>query len=124
MQAVTKGIKDMMQEVANEKQNLPEGIDNYEEKAFYDILKMVSDSMKFNFPEDKMISIAKEIKEMIASKSQYTDCFKRADIMAEMQFDIIIIILAKHKFPPVGENYDEVYKKVLEQAENFKKYQD
>lgn len=120
MQAVTKGIKDMMQDVANEKNNLPEGIDNYEEKAFYDILKMVSDSMKFNFPEDKMISIAKEIKEMIASKSQYTDCFKRADIMAEMQFDIIII-LAKHKYPPVGENYDEVYKKVLEQAENFKK---
>ena len=43
--------------------------------------------------------------------------------MAEMQFDIIII-LAKHKYPPVGDNYDEVYKKVLEQAENFKKYQD
>jgi type I restriction enzyme R subunit len=123
MQAVTKGIKDMMAEVANEKNNLPEGIDNYEEKAFYDILKVVSDSMKFNFPEDKMISIAKEIKEMITSKSQYTDCFKRADIMAEMQFDIIII-LAKYKYPPVGDNYDEVYKKVLEQAENFKKYQD
>lgn len=122
MKAVTKGIKDMMQDVANEKNNLPEGIENYEEKAFFDILKMVSDSMKFNYPEDEMISISKEIKEMIASKSQYTDCFKRADIMAEMQFDIIII-LAKHKYPPVGENYDEVYKKVLEQAENFKKYQ-
>lgn len=121
MQAVTKGIKDMMQDVANEKNNLPKGIETYEEKAFYDILKMVSDSMKFNYPEDDMIAIAKEIKEMITSKSQYTDCFKRADIMAEMQFDIIII-LAKHKYPPVGENYDEVYKKVLEQAENFKKY--
>ncbi len=123
MQAVTKGIKDMMQEVANEKKNLPEGIDSYEEKAFFDILKTVSDTMKFNYPEDDMIAIAKEIKEMITSKSQYTDCFRRADIMAEMQFDIIII-LAKHKYPPVGENYDEVYKKVLEQAENFKKYQD
>lgn len=123
MHAVTKGIKDLMQDVANEKNNLPEGIDTYEEKAFYDILKTVSDTMKFNYPEEEMISIAKEIKEMITSKSQYTDCFKRADIMAEMQFDIIII-LAKHKYPPVGENYDEVYKKVLEQAENFKKYQD
>lgn len=122
MHAVTKGIKDMMQEVADEKSNLPEGIDNYEEKAFYDILKTVSDTMKFNYPEEKMIVIAKEIKEMITSKSQYTDCFKRDDIMAEMQFDIIII-LAKHKYPPVGENYDEVYKKVLEQAENFKKYE-
>lgn len=121
MHAVTKGIKEMMEDVANEKNNLPDGIDNYEEKAFYDILKSVSDTMKFNYPDDKMVAIAKEIKEMIASKSQYTDCFKRADIMAEMQFDIIII-LAKHKYPPVGENYDEVYKKVLEQAENFKKY--
>ena len=123
MQAVTKGIKDLMLDVANEKNNLPEGIDTYEEKAFYDILKAVSDSMRFNFPEDKMIVIAKEIKEMIASKTQFTDCFKRADIMADMQFNIVVILM-KHKYPPVGEDYNEVYKKVLEQAENFKKYQD
>ncbi len=48
----------------------------------------------------------------IAGKSQYTDAFMRADIMAQMQFDIIII-LSKFHYPPVGNNYDEVYKKSI-----------
>ena len=120
MKAVTDGITSLIQEVASEKDNLPEGIDTYEEKAFFDILKSVSDAMKFNYPGDKMVEISKEIKKTIADKSQYTDCFKRDDIKNEMAFDIIVI-LSRYGYPPVGENYDEVYKKVIEQAENFKK---
>ena len=37
----------------------------------------------------------------------------------------IIIILAKHGYPPVPpEIYEKVYNDILEQAENFKKYSD
>jgi len=32
----------------------------------------------------------------------------------------LILALAKHGYPPVAN--DEVYKEILEQAENFKKY--
>ena len=49
-----------------------------------------------------------------------TNCFKRDDIKNEMAFDIIVI-LSSYGYPPVGENYEEVYKKVIEQAENYKK---
>ena len=54
-------------------------------------------------------------------KTKYTDWSERDDIKAEMKVDIILT-LAKHKYPPVTK--DEVYKEVLEQAENFKKYRD
>ena len=37
----------------------------------------------------------------------------------------IIIILAKHGYPPVPpEIYEKVYNDILEQAENFKNYSD
>ena len=123
MTAVTDGIKDLMDQINKEyTSNEALGID-YEEKAFFDILKSVSEDMKFNYPDDKMIDIAKEIKAMLTKNAQYTDAFRRADILAQMQFDIIMIC-SKYKYPPVTEakETEKVYKKVIEQAENFKKY--
>ena len=52
-------------------------------------------------------------------KAQYTDWSQREDIKAELKVDLILA-LAKHGYPPVAN--DEVYKEILEQAENFKKY--
>lgn len=123
MTAVTTGIKELMQQISEERRsNEALGID-YEEKAFFDILKSVSEEMRFNYPDDKMIEIAKEIKAMLTKNAAYTDAFKRADILAQMQFDIIMIC-SKYKYPPVTEakKPDVVYKKVIEQAENFKKH--
>ncbi|MCM1139249.1 MAG: type I restriction endonuclease subunit R [Muribaculum sp.] len=123
MTAVTDGIKDLMEQINKERtSNEALGID-YEEKAFFDILKSVSEDMKFNYPDEKMIDIAKEIKAMLTKNAQYTDAFRRADILAQMQFDIIMIC-SKYKYPPVTEakEAEKVYKKVIEQAENFKKY--
>lgn len=121
MQEVVDKIKKMMEELEKErKSHEAMGID-YEEKAFFDILKSVRDERGFDYPEDKMIEIAKEMKAKIADKSHYTDCFKRADIMAEMQFDLVVI-MAMHGYPPAKDHPEAVYNKVIEQAENFKKY--
>ncbi|MCI8972790.1 MAG: DUF3387 domain-containing protein [Lachnospiraceae bacterium] len=43
----------------------------------------------------------------------------REDIKATLQVDLIIL-LDQYGYPPV--TIDDVYKEVLEQAENFKKY--
>ena len=94
------------------------GID-YEEKAFYDILKAVAKKYEFEYPEDKMIELSKEIKKIIDDKSKYTDYLVREDIKANLQFDLAVI-LDEYGYPPV--TIDDVYKEVLEQAENFKKY--
>lgn len=94
------------------------GID-FEEKAFYDILKAVAKKYEFEYPEDKMIELSRRIKEIVDDKAKYTDWATREDIKANLQVDLIIL-LDEFDYPPV--TIDDVYKEVLEQAENFKKY--
>lgn len=95
---------------------------NVEENAFYDILKSVA--VKYGFYEvygdDKLTVLAKAIKAIVDDKSKYTDWINRDDIRAELQVDVLVC-MAKHKYPP-RDHYDEVYKEILEQAENFKKH--
>jgi type I restriction enzyme R subunit len=99
------------------------GID-YEEKAFYDILVAVAEKFHFTFPDEKNIALAKAIHEKVKDKSKYSDWSNRADIRAEMQVDIILL-LAQAGYPPTPpEIYEKVYASVIEQAENFKKYSD
>ncbi|MCP5534784.1 MAG: DUF3387 domain-containing protein [Akkermansiaceae bacterium] len=95
------------------------GID-LEEKSFYDILKTLAHKYDFDYPEDKLIALAKDVKTVVDDKAKYTDWSQRADIKAELKVDLIML-LAKHGYPPVDK--DEVYKEIFEQAENFKKYQ-
>ena len=95
------------------------GID-LEEKSFYDILKALAHKYDFDYPEDKLLNLAKEVKKVVDDKSQYTDWSARADIKASLKVDLIIL-LAENGYPPIDR--DEVYKEIFEQAENFKKYQ-
>ena len=95
------------------------GID-LEEKSFYDILKALAHKYDFDYPEDKLLNLAKEVKKVVDDKAQYTDWSERADIKAELKV-ALIILLAENDYPPIDR--DEVYKEIFEQAENFKKYQ-
>lgn len=52
-------------------------------------------------------------------KARYADWSTREDIRANLQVDLILI-LDKYGYPLV--TLDDVYKEVLEQTENFKKY--
>ena len=96
------------------------GID-FEEKAFYDILKSLANKYDFTYPEDKLLYLAKSVKLIVDDKSKYTDWSQRGDIKAELKADLIIL-LGENDYPPVDR--DEVYKEIFEQAENFKKYQE
>tara|TARA_B100000700_G_scaffold273679_1_gene318202 strand:- start:119 stop:997 length:879 start_codon:yes stop_codon:yes gene_type:complete len=95
------------------------GID-FEEKAFYDILLSLAIKYDFEYPEDKLLNLASEVKNVVDDKSKFTDWNERDDIKAELKVELILL-LAKHKYPPV--DHDEVYRDIFEQAENFKKYQ-
>ncbi len=94
------------------------GID-FEEKAFYDILKAVAEKYKFEYPEEKLIALSQSIKAIVDDKARYTDWSQKADIKAELKVDLILT-LDKHGYPPVPK--DEIFKEIFEQAENFKKY--
>lgn len=93
------------------------GID-YEEKAFYDILDMICKQYGFEFDNDKMLELAREIKIIVENTAKYPDWCDRDDIKAQLKMDIIVK-LHQYGYPPITQ--DDVYKNVLEQAENFKK---
>ncbi len=93
------------------------GID-FEEKAFYDILKDLCIKYDFKYPEDKLIVLAQAVKELVDSQAKYPDWSKREDIKSALKVGLIIL-LDEHGYPPVER--DEVYKDIFEQAENFKK---
>ena len=116
---VANQMAELLKEINKEKKSFNELGITYEEKAFYDILIAVAKQFGFDYPEDKDKILAGEIKKIVDDKSKYTDWAKRDDIKAELKMDLILI-LAEYGYPPVTN--DEVFKKIFEQAENFKKY--
>lgn len=93
------------------------GID-FEEKAFYDILKQLCLKYDFRYPEDKLINLAKATKNLVDEQAKFPDWNNREDIKAALKVGLIIL-LDEHGYPPVER--DEVYEDIFEQAENFKK---
>ena len=115
----TNQIVNLIHELKDEKESFGEMGINFEEKTFYDILKMIAIKFDFEYPEDKFIHLAKEVKIVVDDKARYVDWSRRDDIKAELKMDLIKL-LAKNGYPPITK--DEVFKEILEQAENFKKF--
>ncbi|MFM8453474.1 MAG: type I restriction endonuclease subunit R [Gammaproteobacteria bacterium] len=93
------------------------GID-FQEKAFYDILKELCIKYDFKYPDDKMIELAKAVKDLVDGQAKFPDWNKRDDIKSALKVGLILL-LDEFGYPPVER--DEVYVEIFEQAENFKK---
>ena len=65
------------------------------------------------------MDFAKKIKELVDDKAKNADWSTRNDVKSELNMDLTVL-LYKNGYPP--EWNEEVFDKVLEQAENFKKY--
>lgn len=118
---VASQMAELLKEINKEKRSFADLGITYEEKAFYDILGSIAKQFAFEYPEEKLLPLAAEVKKMVDDKSRYTDWASRDDIKAELKMDLILI-LAEYGYPPVPQ--DEVFKEIFEQAENFKKYND
>lgn len=116
---VANQMADLLKELNKERRSFLDLGISYEEKAFYDILEAIAKQFGFEYPKDKMLQLAAAIKKIVEDKSKYTDWSARDDIKAELKMDLILV-LAEYGYPPVTN--DEVYKEILEQAENFKRY--
>jgi len=95
------------------------GID-FIEKAFYDILKDLCRKYDFKYPEDKLIELAKAVKNLVEEQAKFPDWNRRDDIKSALKVSLILL-LDEYGYPPVER--DEVYVEIFEQAENFKKNQ-
>jgi type I restriction enzyme R subunit len=91
------------------------GID-IEEKAFYDALKSLAIKYDFDYPEEKLIELAKAVKKIVDDKAKFTDWNLRENIKATLKVELIMV-LAKFGYPPISR--DEVYKEIFEQAQSF-----
>lgn len=93
---------------------------SFEEMAFFDILKTVAIKYDFiaDFTDEKLTSLAKQVKELVEQQATVADWNNRDDIKAELKMNVIIL-LAGAGYPP--KIHDEVFKEILEQAENFKR---
>lgn len=98
----------------------------FEEKAFYDILMALRDEYNFEYGVDKNVdgvvvndkckSLAKKIKEIIDIKSSFADWLNNQIIRDQLKFDIKVCLI-KNGYPP--QYSPEVFRKVMEQVENF-----
>jgi type I restriction enzyme R subunit len=93
------------------------GID-FEEKAFYDILKELCIKYDFKYPDDKIIDLAKAVKDLVDGQAKFPDWNKRDDIKSALKVGLILL-LDEFGYPPVER--DEVYVEIFEQAANFKR---
>ncbi len=98
----------------------------FEEKAFYDILMALRDEYNFEYGTDKEIdgvvindkckALAKKIKEIIDTKSSFADWLNNQIVRDQLKFDIKVCLI-KNGYPP--QYSPEVFRKVMEQVENF-----
>ncbi len=98
----------------------------FEEKAFYDILMALRDQYNFEYGTDKVVdgvsvndkcrSLAKKIKEIIDTKSSFADWLNNQIVRDQLKFDIKVCLI-KNGYPP--QYSPEVFRKVMEQVENF-----
>lgn len=116
---VAEQFSNLFRELQGERKSFVDLGINFEEKAFYDILKAVAQKYKFEYPEGKLIKLSREVKVIVDDKAKYTDWAQRDDIKAELKVGLILV-LAENGYPPVPK--DEIFKEIFEQAENFKKY--
>lgn len=98
----------------------------FEEKAFYDILMALRDQYNFEYGEDRIVNgvsvndkckaLAKKIKEIIDTKSSFADWLNNQIVRDQLKFDIKVCLI-KNGYPP--QYSPEVFRKVMEQVENF-----
>ena len=103
----------------------------FEEKAFYDILVSLRDQYSFEYGTDKEIDgvivndrcreLAKKVKEIIDTKSSFSDWLNNQNVRNQLKLDIKIC-LVKNGYPP--QYSPEVFSKVMEQVENFEENSD
>lgn len=92
---------------------------SFEEKAFFDILQSQKEKHGFEYSEEKMIKLAREIKTLI-EYIPTANWLDNNNLRNQVQFDLTTL-LYENGYPPTWNR--EVFEKVIEQVENYKKFQ-
>lgn len=113
-------LLELLKGVEEDKNQFKELGITFEEKAFYDILVNLRDTHKFEYPDDKCKTLAKKIKNLIDGTSVYADWLNNDNLKDQLATDLTTLLYTDG-YPPDWD--DEVFRRVLEQMENYKKHQ-
>ena len=119
VQSLTDKILELFKSLKKDKEQFKELGITFEEKAFFDILVAVRDENNFPYPNEKCVDLSKKIKELIDNTAIYADWNNNDNLKAELA-DNMIDLLYDNGYPPAWN--DDVYDRVMEQVNNFKKY--
>ncbi|MGZ8517907.1 MAG: type I restriction enzyme endonuclease domain-containing protein [Chitinophagaceae bacterium] len=78
----------------------------------------LADGIHFTYSEDKLIELAKAVKELVDGQARFRDWNRRDDIKSTSRVGLILLL---DEFGYRPEERDEVYVEIFEQGENFKK---
>lgn len=92
----------------------------FEEKAFYDILVQLRDKHGFEYADERCLALARQIKELVSETSLYADWLNNDNLKSKLSSNLLKTIY-KAGYPPQWS--EEIFNKVLEQVENFKRYE-
>ena len=90
----------------------------FEEKAFFDVLVEVRDKHQFEYADERCIELAKKIKLLIDDTAIYADWLNNDNLKSKLANQLTYLIY-KEGYPPQWD--EEVFQKVLEQVENYKR---
>ncbi len=118
------GLSDKLVEILNDLKKDSEkfkelGI-TFEEKAFYDVLVETRDTHKFEYADERCLELAKKIKDLVDNTAIYADWLNNDNLRHELSVNLTYT-LYQNGYPPQWN--EEVFNKVLEQVENYKKYE-
>lgn len=114
-------LAELLKEIQKDQNAFQELGITFEEKAFYDILVNLRDTHHFSYPDEKCKDLAKKIKALIEEKAVYADWLNNDNLKDQLSSDLLVL-LYHNGYPP--EWNDEVFARVLDQVENFKRNED
>lgn len=106
-------VIDLMEELQMQRTEAVRLGGSAEEQAFFDILVAVRDAHGFPYADEKCRTLACAIKEMVDAQTQFVDWSQRADVKAEMNVKMTVL-LYQHGYPPQWR--EEVFDQVMAQA--------
>ena len=115
---LTGKLKQILKDLKVDSEKFKELGITFEEKAFFDVLTEVRDSHKFEYADERCIELAKKIKVLVDDTAVYADWLNNDNLKNKLSSQLTVL-LYKEGYPPEWD--DEVFKKVLNQVDNYKK---
>ncbi len=112
-------IQDLFAKLKTDREEFKNMGITFEQKAFYDILVEVRNRYQFEYEDERCKELSIKISELIENSSIYANWLHNANIRSQLSFNLVAL-LYQEGYPPEWSN--EIFEKVLDQVENFKKY--